>query len=177
MAAKLVFLVGVMGLGGYVYHKASNYDPNVFAYSKSQVEDMLVTARTTIPRRDGDGKIQIWGTGRSAKGVSLAMQYSSTAPVLSCEAVITEIDPKQSRVVPDCGHQAGGDSAIGRTQDQLRVPMFEEHILATLNKRDFDRSRAQQKETAVVLGNMGGMQREALKRSDETQRMIAESKP
>ena len=174
MAAKLVFLVGVLGIGGYVYNKASNYDPAVVPYSREQAQMALEQSTTTLPRGDGDGEIRIWGAGSSAKGVTLHMQYASWAPLLTCEAVITEIGPNESRVVPDCGGGDGGD-AIADTENKLRVPMFEEHIQSTLRKRAFNRDIVTQKEMAVVMGNMGGMQREALKRADEAQRMVAEA--
>lgn len=174
MSAKLVFLVGVLGVGGYVGHKVSKFDPAVFPYSKTQVQGLLAEARTTLPRRDGPGKIQIWGAGHSDKGVTLNMQYASWAPLLECEAVITAIAPAETRVVPICGSGVKNDSAIGRTEEELRTPMFQEHIQATLNKRAFDRTAVDRMEAATVLKNIGGMQREALRRSDEAQQMQAE---
>jgi hypothetical protein len=64
---------------------------------------------------------------------------------------------------------------IRRTQDNLRAPMFEEHIAATLNKRAFNRGNAEMKEAAAVFQNLGGMQREALQMSaDEARRRAAE---
>ena len=52
--------------------------------------------------------------------------------------------------------------------------MFEEHIAATLNKRAFNRSKVDLKESAAVLVNLGGMQREALQMSVEARRMAVE---
>jgi hypothetical protein len=175
MVAKLVFLVGVLGVGGYAYNKASNYDPAVVPYSKEQAQAALAEATTTMPRRTGDGTIRIWGAGRSTKGVTLNMKYASWAPLLTCEAVITEVSPNESRVVPDCSDGEESDSAIANTEDQLQVPMFEEHIQSTLHKRPFNRDTVTQKEIAVVMGNMGGMQKEALKSHDEAQRMLSEA--
>ena len=175
MSGKLVFLVGVLGVGGYAGHKMMNFDPTVFALSKQQVETMLVDAKTTLPRRDGDGQIKIWSVGRSSKGVSLQMRYSDTAPLLTCQAVITELAADKTQVVPDCSTGSTTGSAIAHTHNALRVPMFEEHIQATLNQRPFDRDIVTAKETATVFKNMGGMQREALQQSDEMQRMTAQS--
>ncbi len=174
MSAKLVFI-----LAGACVVSGCNLgsDPTVFPYSRDQVQSMLVEAKTTLPRRDGPKDvIKIWSAGRSTKGVKLNMQYASWAPLLECEAVITAIKPKESRVVADCGKSANSDSsAMSRTQDSLRAPMFEEHIAATLNKRAFDRSNAQAKETAAVFQNLGGMQREALQMAaDEAKLMAAE---
>src|SRR5882757_3841179 len=177
MTAKLVFiLAGAMVVGGgYLGCEAFNIDPTVFPYSKDQVQAMLVDAKTTLPRRDGPGEmIKIWGAGRSAKGVKLNMKYASWAPLLECEAIVTSIAPKESRVVADCGKSTNSDSAISRTDDGLRAPMFEEHIAATLNKRAFNRSNASAKEAAVVLQNLGGMQREALQMAaDEAEQRAA----
>lgn len=173
MSAKLFFLTGLLGIGGYVGFKASNYDPAVVPYSKAEVQTMLASARTTIPRSDNDGNISIWGTGKASNGVNMAMQYSSTAPVIPCTAVITEIGPRQSRVVANCGAGPAG-SAIGKTEMALRAPMFDEHIQSKLQNRQFDRSRAQSKEIATVMGNMGGMQKEALKSADEASKMSAQ---
>ena len=138
---------------------------------------MLVDAKTTLPRRDGDGKIQIWSAGRSAKGVKLNMKYASSAPLLECEAIITAVTPKESRVVADCGKGPNSDSsALSRTQDALRSPMFEEHIVATLKKRAFNRDNVDAKETAAVFKNLNGMQQEALQMSADEGRRMAEER-
>ena len=165
MSARSVFiLAGALVVGGCNLGS----DPTLFPYSKDQIQSMLVDAKTTLPRRDGPGEmIKIWGAGRSSKGVRLNMKYASWAPLLECEAVITSITPKESRVVADCGKSPNSDSALSRTQDSLRAPMFEEHIAATLNKRAFDRSNVDMKEAAAVFQNLGGMQREALQMSAE----------
>ena len=172
MNAKLVFiLAGALVVGGCNLIP----DPTVFPYSKDQVQKMLVDAKTTLPRRDGPGDmIKIWGAGRSGKGVKLNMKYASWAPLLECEAIITSITPKETRVVADCVKGATSGSAISRTQDALRAPMFEEHIAATLNKRAFNRSNVDMKEQAAVFKNLGGMQREALQMSADDARRRAE---
>ena len=173
MSAKLAFiLAGALVVAGCNLGS----DATVFPYSKDQVQAMLVDAKTTLPRRDGPGDmIKIWGAGRSSKGVKLNMKYASWAPLLECEAVITSITPKESRVVADCGESANSNSAISRTQDSLRAPMFEEHIAATLEKRAFVRNNVDRKETAAVFQNLGGMQREALQMSvDAARRSAAE---
>ena len=169
MSAKLVFiLAGALAVGG-----CNRSDPTIFPYSVDQVRTMLSDAKTTLPRRDGPGEmIKIWGAGRSAKGVTLNMKYASWAPLLECEAIVTSITPKESRVVADCG-KSNSDSAISRTQDSLRAPMFEEHIAATLNKRAFNRSKVDAKETLAVFQNLGGMQREALQMSADDARQRA----
>ena len=173
MSAKLVFiLAGAAVVGGCNLMP----DPTVFPYSKDQVQSMLVDSKTTLPRRDGPGEtIKIWGAGRSGKGVRLNMKYASWAPMLECEAVVTSITPKETRVVADCGKNTNSGSAMSRTQDSLRAPMFEEHIAATLNKRPFNRGNVDSKEVAAVFQNLGGMQREALQMSaDEARRSAAE---
>ena len=168
MSAKLVFiLAGALVVGGCNLIP----DPTVFPYSKDQVQTMLDNSTTTLPRRDGPGEmIKIWGAYRSAKGVRLNMKYASWAPLLECEAVVTSITPKETRVVADCGKNTNSDSAMSRTQDSLRAPMFEEHIAATLNKRAFNRSNVDAKEVAAVFKNLGGMQREALEMAAEDAR-------
>ena len=170
-AKRVIVLAGALVVGGCNLFP----DPTVFPYSRDQVQTMLVDAKTTLPRRDGDGKIQIWSAGRSAKGVKLNMKYASSAPLLECEAIITAVTPKESRVVADCGKGPASDTALGRTQDALRSPMFEEHIVATLKKRAFNRDNVDAKETAAVFKNLNGMQQEALQMSaDEARRMAEE---
>jgi hypothetical protein len=171
MSAKLVFiLAGALVVGGCNLIP----DPAVFPYSKDQVQKMLVDAKTTLPRRDGPkDMINIWGAGRSAKGVRLNMKYASWAPLLECEAIVTSITPKESRVVADCGQSTNSGSAMSRAQDALRAPMFEEHIAATLNKRAFNRSKVDMKEKVAVFHNLGGMQREALQMSADAARLSA----
>src|SRR5882672_3026053 len=173
MSAKLVFiLAGALVVGGCDLSS----DPTVFPYSKVQVQAMLVDTKTTLPRRDGPGEmIKIWGAGRSAKGVKLNMKYASWAPLLECEAIVTSITLKETRVVADCGKSTNSDSAMSRTQDSLPSPMFEEHIAATLNKRAFNRSTVDMKESAAVFKNLPGMQVEALQMSaDDARRRAAE---
>ncbi len=172
MSAKLVFiLAGAFAVGGCNIIP----DPTVFPYSKDQVQKMLVDAKTTLPRRDGPGEmIKIWGDGRSAKGVRLNMKYASWAPLLECEAIVTSVTAKETRVVADCGKSANSDSAMSRTHDALRAPMFEEHIAATLNKRAFNRSKVDMKERVAVFSNLGGMQREALQMSADEARLWAQ---
>ena len=172
MSAKLVLiLAGAFVLGGCNLIP----DPSVFPYSKDQVQKMLVDSNTTLPRRDGPGDmIRIWGAYRFAKGVKLNMKYASWAPLLECDAIVTSISPKETRVVADCGKSANTDSAIARTQDALRAPMFEEHIAATLNKRAFNRAKVDAKNSVAVFNNLGGMQREALQMAAEDARIRAE---
>jgi hypothetical protein len=171
---KILLLVGLLAGGYYAAYKVSTYDPTVFPYSKDQVLAMLDDAKTTLPRRDGHGEIKIWSAGRSENGLRLNMQYASSAPVLTCEAVITAIAPDQTRVVPDCGPRS--DSALRNTQDELQAPMFEEHIQATLNKRAFNRATVDQRNIATVFKNLGGMQNEAIRNMEEMQRLEAESR-
>ena len=166
--AKVVFFIGLLGIGLYIAHKASTYDPAVFAYSKEQVQDILADAKTTLPRRDGPGHIQIWSTGPSTNGVMLNLRYRSEAPLLTCEAVITAISPDETRVVPDCEHDTS--STLSNTRDTLQDPMFEEHIQATLRKRDFNRSIVDEKQAAIVFKNMGAMRNEAIKNYGDFQR-------
>jgi len=171
MSAKVFFLTGLLGIGGYFGYQATSYDSAVVPYSKAEVQDILSGAKVTLPRRDGDGHINIWGNGRNAQGVALSMKYDEAdwAPLLACQAVITELGPHQSRVVADCGNTNTG-SAQANTQVALQAPMFDEFIQSKLANRPFDRARAQSKEMAVVMSNMGGMQKEALKMSDEMSR-------
>ena len=69
-----------------------------------------------------------------------------------------------------------GGRAISRTQDRLRAPMFEEHVAATRNKRAFNRSNVDMKETAAVFQNLGGMQREALQMAADEARLRERSR-
>lgn len=176
MSAKLVFVTGFLGVAGYFGYKAMDYDPNVFPYSKDQVQQMLSTARTVEPRKDGDGNIEIWGTGFNNESIGMSMQYHSTAPVLNCRAVTTEVSATETRVVADCRNEAAASSAVGQTTTQLYAAMFEEHIQSKLRNRPFERSLVDKKQIGTVMGNMGSMQREALRASDEMQRMQAENR-
>lgn len=180
-AAVGSFAITLLALGKFPAIKLSlpsfemaSFDPAVFDYSRDQVQTLLTSAKTTLPRRDGPGQIEIWGAGRSNKGVTLNMRYASWAPLLSCEAVITSVAGSKSRVVADCGAAGADGSAIAKTQDKLRTPMFEEHIEATLKKRAFNRANVDQKETIAVFSNLGAMQREGLQRADEAARLNEE---
>ncbi|MFB7143235.1 hypothetical protein ACWGMK_01440 [Agrobacterium deltaense] len=170
---KIIFLATVAGIAVYFgLNMNTQKDTTLFPYTREQITAILTQARTVIPRRDGDGNIQIWGAGRSADGIKLNMRYADNAPLLECMAVVTEVTAEQSRVVAECGSPANAKSAISQTQKALQVPMFEEHIQSTLDKRSFDRTRVDQKESALVLQNMGGMQMETLKRQQEIHQEI-----
>jgi hypothetical protein len=175
MKFVVYLVVGALLAGGGCYlYRDANFDPTLFALSKDQVQAMLVDAKTTLPRRDGPkDKIEIWGAGRTQKGVKLNMKYASWAPLLSCDVVITAVTPKESRVVADCGRETSDASALNRTQDGLRAPMFEEHIAATLRKRPFNRGNVDAREAAVVFKNLPGMQREALQAAADDARQRA----
>ena len=177
MLAKLIFTVGVLGIGGYVGHTAWTHDPEVFAISREQLKTRLVAARTRLPRRDGEGFIEIWSTGGTARGVALQMRYSEIAPIIDCQADITAIDPEHSRVVPDCRRSSTeSESAISQTVGQLHTAMFDEHLQATLNDRAFNRRRVDSLQVGAALRGMSGMQREALRAHDEMQQMEAEER-
>ena len=177
MSAKVFFLTGLLGIGGYFGYQATGYDPSVVPYSKAEVQDILSGSKVTLQRRDGDGHINIWGNGKNAQGVAMSMKYDEAdwAPLIPCQAVITELGPKQSRVVANCGSSASG-SAMAKTQDELRSPMFDEFIQSKLQNREFDRKRVDSKEMGAVMRNMGGMQKEALKSADEASRMSSGSR-
>ena len=176
MDARLISTLGALGLvGGYIVYDRSNTDPTVFPYSRQQAQAVLAAAKTTIPRRDKDGQIEIWSTGRSNKGVMLNMKYASSAPLITCDVAITEVASDKVRIVPDCGADPKTESAMARYSDEVRVPMFAEHIEATLNKRAFDRARATQKEVAITFKNMNAMQNEAFQTYADEQRWLREA--
>ncbi len=167
---KIILLAALGGVA--IYYMQGNLpgqDTTTFPYSTEQVTTMLINARTTLPRRDGDGKIEIWSGGKSPRGVRLNMKYASSAPLLECHAVINSVTAEQTRVVVDCGGSGDPKSAISQTKQQLRAPMFEEHIASTLGKREFNRSSVDQKESAAIFKNMGNMQAEALRASQSQQ--------
>lgn len=172
---KFLFFIGALAVGGY-YLVHNMPSATVFPYSTVEVQDILLDAKTTLPRRDGPGQIQIWGAGRSEKGVTLHMKYDTSAPLLTCQAVITAVAPNQSNVVADCNSGPPSDSPLSRTQDELLAPMFEEHISATLDKRPFNRDRVDQKEVGIVFRNMHGMQDEAIQRAGQFGDALSNSK-
>jgi hypothetical protein len=171
MAGQFFFFAGLLGVGGYVGYAVMNHDPAVFPMSKEQAQSTLARAETVMPRKDGDGQIRIWSGGRNSKGVTLNMKYDTDAPLLSCDARIEAIEPDQSRVTVDCDRGSAAGSAIAETTAALQDPMFEEHIQSVLKGREFNRKIVDDKQMAIAMKNMGGMQREALKTADEMQRM------
>jgi hypothetical protein len=174
MSVKLVSLAAFLGVGGFFGYKMATYDETVVPYSKAQVQDMLASAKRSIPRKDNDGFITMWSNGKTKDGVYLAMKYADTAPQIDCLARVVALSPTESQVYADCGGTGSG-SAIGDTTAALQVPMFDEHIQATVRGRDFNRARADSKGVGIVMKNMGGMQREALKTADSFQRMEADA--
>ncbi|MEN3348053.1 MAG: hypothetical protein V7632_1688 [Bradyrhizobium sp.] len=176
MDARLISTLGALGVvGGYIAYDASNSDPTIYPYSRQQAQTILVAAKTTIPRRDKDGQIQIWSTGRSNKGVMLNMKYASWATLITCDVTITEVPSNKVRVVPDCGADPKHESAVARTSDELRVPMFAEHVESTLNKRAFERERVTRKEVAITFKNLNAMQNEAFQAYADDQRWLREA--
>lgn len=171
MAGQGIFFAGLLGIGGYVGYSLSNYDPTEFTGTKAEIQTSLAKAETVLPRKDKDGFIRIWGAGRTSKGVKLNMRYADWAPLLECEAVVETVTPETASVVVDCGSSPAKGSAIADTTHALRAPMFEEHVQSVLRKRAFNRDYVDSKEAGIAMGNMGGMQREALKTADEIQAM------
>lgn len=153
MSAKVLFLTAFLGLGGYVGYTAVNYDPSIVPYSKAEVQARLANAKSTIPRGEGERDIVIRGDGPTADGVRLAMQYSLTAPAIRCHAVITELGPKESRVVANCSGLNDKNSVAGGGNVDLQAPLFDEHIQSTLMQRPFDNSRMQSLQMGAVLSD------------------------
>lgn len=166
MSAKLIFMAGVLGVGGYVGHTMMNHDAAVFPLSKQRVQSVLLAGRTTLPRRDGDGTIEIRGVALSSNGVTISMRYGATAPILSCQAIITEVSVDSTRVTTDCGGASTGGSAIANTGAALQVPMLDEHVRSQLNGVPFNRNVTTAKEIGIVLNNVDAMNREAMLEAD-----------
>lgn len=174
MSAKLFFLTGLLGIGGYVGFKASNYDPAVVPYSKAEVQNLLDGTKTVVPEGVAFHGSIVRVVGRTSDGLNMSMQYSATGPIINCRAVITELGPKESRVVADCG-PTYSNSAMAKTQNEMRTPMFDEHIQSVLQGRSFDTKRVESKKVGAAMRNMGGMQKEALKTADEMSKMSSQS--
>lgn len=175
MSAKLFFLTGLLGIGGYLGYKVTSYDPTVVPYSKAQVQSMLASGRLEVPNALGNDSRVFYGTGKTGPGVGLAFTYSKrpNAPVISCQAVITELAPNQSRVVARCGTR--GTSAMANTMDEMHEAIVDEYIQSKLHNRAFDAKRAESKVVGATMRNMGGMQKEALKTADEMSKMSSSS--
>jgi hypothetical protein len=176
MVAKILAVAGIAGAG--LYFGAGNslmarLDPSIFPVSTDQAVAMLKGAKASLPRKDGDGRIEIWTVGKTSKGVLLNMKYASWAPVLECQAVITKVEPQTSRADVDCGQASDPSSAISRNAADLQAPMFREFVLSQLGKRPFNRANADREEMTIVAKNLPAMQREAITSYVEEQRSRA----
>lgn len=170
MIAKMALYTGVsaaLGVSLYFIYKHVGSEPGVYPYSREEVQRILFDARTVVPTPEGGGQTVLWGAGRSMRGVTLHMRYPKWSSVFKCEAVITAVSPTTSRVDTDCGRPPNAESARSRIDTQSRVPMFEEHIEATLRNRRFNMATVERQRAAYVLANVGDLQREARKSFDE----------
>lgn len=173
MLAKVVFIVGTLGVAGYVGTQMSSYDPSIISQPREEVISLLEDARTELPGRSGPAHTAVWSGGRTSDGVTLKMRHSPTAPVLSCRAIIEEISADQSRVVTDCSQGEGG-GAMQQAQVGMRTAWFDEHISSTVQQRPFDQGKVMAREVVVMQQGMPAMQQEALQMQAETARAMQE---
>jgi hypothetical protein len=160
MLAKLVFGLGVAGLGGYIYSTVSKFDPDVVNKSPAEVVAMLNGAKTTHPGYKDEGIVEIWSIGSGEGYVdlrSLLTDGAYTSPGSDCRAKIEAIEENKTRVTADCTPPATG-SAIADTTGKLKEPAFTEHIRSVMQSRPYNREWVQQQHVGVVIANMGGMQ-------------------
>ncbi|MEZ0252380.1 MAG: hypothetical protein ACAH20_15705 [Methylobacteriaceae bacterium] len=140
---------------------AENNEPGVYRHPHEKVEAIILNSKTTIPRKDGEGNIEIWSVGSSSKGVALRMQYAESDPIIKCAAIIVPKSYETTRVRLDCRDKEASDRPVDRSEELNRV-MFEEHVDAILKNRSFSRARTDAATRAIMFRNLGEMQREAL---------------
>jgi hypothetical protein len=170
MLAKLFFGSGITAVGVYVGMTVMNYNVDVIEQKPEEVGKFLARAETVIPRKDGDGSIRIWGTGYHNGVVTMSMTYnagSPDTPVLPCKADLQAVDENRTQVSVSCASGPPTGDAIADTTEKLKEPMFIEHVRSKLQNREFNRDWVDNREVGIVLQNMGGMQQEAIKRSQE----------
>jgi hypothetical protein len=176
MSGGPVFFVGVGGVIAYVIYSVSSYDPQVFKMTADQAQAAIASKVLHLPRKDGDGRIEIKGISSSKGYTTMSLQYDVTAPIIPCKAVVTPVSATEVKVKADCTDEYSGKSAMQDTVVAYHGAMFDEFIQSTLRKRDFDRATVDSKEMAITMKNMRGMQHEALKASDEMQAFQAQNK-
>lgn len=162
MLARIAITATVaLSAGGYLLYKTISTDPTIFLQSREQVQKLLMEARTTLPRRDGPGSIQMWSPRSTERGIMLNMQSTTGAPVLTCRIALLAVSPSRTRVVPECSGDGRAASARARTLEEIHPLMFEEHVQAILNRQAFDRNAVDRRTAAVYARNLGAIQREA----------------
>jgi hypothetical protein len=176
MNVGAVFFVGLGGVAAYVGYSVTNYDPSVFKMSAAQAQTALASKVLHLPRKDGDGTIELKGIASEGSVTEMSLQYADWAPIISCVARVTEVSKAEVKVKADCSGQSAGASAMQDTVGEFHNAMFDEFIQSTLAQRPFNRKTVDSKEMAIVMKNLGGMQREALRTSDEMQALEAQSK-
>jgi hypothetical protein len=174
LARIAIAATAALSAGGYLLHDALSTDPTIFPQSREQVQKILMEARTTLPRRDGPGSVQMWSPRHTERGIMLNMQSAAGAPVLTCRIALLSVSPGRTRVVPECSGDGSTASARARTLEEIHPFMFEEHIHAILNKRAFDRDAVDRRTTAVYARNLGAIQREARSMASRTDQPLAQ---
>jgi hypothetical protein len=170
MLAKMFFGSGITAIGAYVAVTMATYNVDIIDKTPDDVARFLGGAQTVIPRKDGDGSIRIWGTGYHNGIVHMRMTYnagSPTTPEIPCAAVLDPVETTKTKVTVSCASGPPTGDAIVDTTEKLKEPMFIEHVRSQLQGRPFNRQWVDNREAGLVLQNMGGMQREAIKRSQE----------
>jgi hypothetical protein len=144
--------------------------------SADQAQTAIAKKVLHLPRKDGDGTIEIKGLSSQSGYTTMSLQYASDAPIIPCKAVVTAISATEAKVKADCSGESMGKSAMQDTLVAYHGAMFDEFIQSTLRQRDFNRDTVDSKEMAITMKNMRGMQHEALKASDEMQAFEAQNK-
>lgn len=167
------FFLGTTAILGWVGWTIAHHDQAVVDGTVEQVGGLLSGTESLVPRKDGSGNVVLRAGQMRDNKVPMWWQYSSTAPEVRCYAELEPVSESETRVTTVCG-DGKTDSALQATTQQLSAVMFNEHIRSTLEGRPFDRSRVDSEQVGVVLKNMKGMQREALKTHDEMQALESE---
>ena len=176
MSGGVVFGVGLVGVIAYVAYSMSSYDPTVFEMTADQAQTAIAKKVLHLPRKDGDGTIEIKGISSHSGYAKMTLQYDTTAPIIPCKARVTPVSASEVKVMADCTGASSGKSAMQDTVVAYHGAMFDEFIQSTLGQRDFNRQTVDSKEIAITMKNMNGMQHEALKTSDEMQALQAQNR-
>ena len=174
MDPKVFFLIGVAGVGGWVWNSASNYDPTIFDMTKQEVEAKLTTAVSEIEGMQG-GTVRIYPGMKTSGGVTIMRQFKDgnyVGKVNSCKARITELEPGKTQVIADCSDPTSSrsSSAQGRTLDEYGAVTVQEHIYSQLLGKPYNVEKAKSQKVRATMQNMGDMRQEALETADRMKR-------
>jgi hypothetical protein len=161
MNGGMVFLAGVVAVGGYMGYSMMNHDPMVVDLPVAEVQQQLLGKTSTYDAgTSGTGMVRT--IGRTADGVRVESQYGTHWRVVPCRIVLTAEDEGSTRMAADCSVSSGPDGAGEQATDEMREAFVNEHARSIMAGEEFSLRRAEAAEDAAFAREQDAVTAEGL---------------